>query len=100
MSSLERVVERLVQVRTVECPSCKLEGRTVRVTVKKRKGKYCKTAKCSACDHRINVPFAEQYIDVKKVLVHGRTPKRLFVRPEIPPMPPSFEELRLVRRRE
>lgn len=91
MSSLERVVERLVQVRTVECPHCKLEGKKVRATVKKRKGKYCKTATCPACGHRINVPFAEQYIDIKKVLVRALLH---------PPMPPSFEELQLVRRSE
>jgi DNA-directed RNA polymerase subunit RPC12/RpoP len=70
MSSLERLVERLVHVRLVECPHCKLDGVESLVTVRKRGGRYCKTAKCPRCGHRINVPFSVNHVVEHKVVEH------------------------------
>jgi len=88
MSSLERVVEKLIEVRAVKCPYCGLKN-----TVKNPRWKH---VKCKGCGHKINVGFAKQYVDVKKVSVDVR-PKRL-LHPIDRLMPESVEELRLVRR--
>jgi len=76
MSSLERVVERLVQVRTVECPYCGL-----RVTVKNPEWK---TVKCPSCGHRINTksPFTKQY--VIEVKAPSEEPERRLIERGVP----------------
>lgn len=78
MSSLERVVERLVEVRFVECPYCDL-----RVTVKNPEWKR---VTCKGCGHKINVPFSRQYVDVKKVLVEELPPVKRLLHPPLPPV--------------
>jgi len=78
MSSLERVVERLVQVRTVECPYCNL-----RVTVK---NPSWKRVTCKGCGHKINVSFSKSHLYLEKVLVEELPPVKRLLHPPLPPV--------------
>jgi len=67
LSSLERVVERLVEVRFVECPYCDL-----RVMVK---NPSWKRVTCKGCGHKINVPFSKG-MHVEERVVYERVKVR------------------------
>ena len=64
MGSLEKLVEKIVQIKTVECQNCH-----TRITVPKRRGKYCKTVKCPSCGRREKTtsPFTKQYVETVTV---------------------------------
>jgi len=82
VSSLERVVEKLIEVRAVKCPYCGLKN-----TVKNPRWKH---VKCKGCGHKINVPFSEQYIEevVERVVVREENAVR-----RLTAMPLPFHEI-------